>query len=192
MRLSAPAGETPPTTEGPLSPELDVVRLVKALEQHGVEYVIVGGLAALGYGAERLTNDADCVVRHDRANLDRLGRAMQDLGARLDVEGMTDEQAKLLPVQLDGRTLASMEISTWMTDAGGLDVLADIPAGDGRRVFYEELVGRASLLQGDGVVIRAAALDDIIASKEWTNRAKDREALAELYELRAARSETGG
>jgi hypothetical protein len=85
-----------------------------------------------------------------------------------------------------------MEISTWMTDAGGLDVLADIPAGDGRRVVYEELASRANLIQGDGFVIRAAALDDIIASKEWADRAKDREALAELYQLRAARSNAGG
>ncbi len=168
------------------------MRLVAALERYRVEYVIVGGLAVIGYGAERLTNDFDCVVRHDRINLDRLGHAMQELGARLHVEGMTDEEAKLLPVQLDGRTLESMEISTWMTDAGGLDVLADIPAGDGRRVVYEELAGRANLIQGDGFVIRAAALDDIIASKEWANRAKDREALPELYRLRAARSQTGG
>ena len=75
-----------------------------------------------------------------------------------------------------------------MTDAGGLDVLADIPAGDGRRVVYEELAGRATLVQGDGFVLRAAALDDIMASTEWANRAKDREALPELYELRAAHS----
>ena len=112
--------------------------------------------------------------------------------ARLHVEGMPDDEAKLLPVQLDWRTLESMEISTWMTDAGGLDVLADIPAGDGRRVVYEELAARANLIQGDGFVIRAAALDDIIASKEWANRGKDREALPELYELRAARRQTHG
>lgn len=152
-----PAAEIPPAPEDPSAPELDVVRIVTALDRHGVEYVIVGGLAAVGYGAARLTNDADCVVRHDPVNLDRLARAMQELGARLEVEGMTDDEAKLLPVQLDARTLASMEISTWMTDAGGLDVLADIPAGDGRRVVYEELASRANLIQGDGFVIRAAA-----------------------------------
>jgi len=31
----------------------------------------------------------------------------------------------------------TMEISTWRTDAGDFDVLAEIPAGDGRRVRYE-------------------------------------------------------
>jgi len=35
----------------------------------------------------------------------------------------------------------------------------------------------------DGVVIRVAALDDIVASKQHANRPKDREALPELEEL---------
>jgi hypothetical protein len=39
--------------------------------------------------------------------------------------------------------LAASELTTWRTDAGDFDVLADIPARDGRRVGYEELAGRA-------------------------------------------------
>lgn len=58
----------------------------------------MGGLAAISYGATRLTDDADCVVRRERANLDRLATAMRELGARLHVEGMGDEEAKQLPV----------------------------------------------------------------------------------------------
>lgn len=41
-------------------------------------------------------------------------------------------------------------------------------------------------LQGDGFVIRAAALEDIIRAKERANRPKDREALPELRALRDA------
>jgi len=167
-------------------PQLDVVRLVGTLDRHGVVYLIVGGLAATSYGARRLSDDADCVISRERTNLDRLAVAMRELGARLHVEGMSDEEAKQLPVQLDGDTLGALEISTWLTDAGGLDVLADLPAADGRRIPYEELARRATTIHGEGFVIRAAALDDIIASKEWANRKKDHEALPELYELRAA------
>ncbi len=175
----------PAPPDEPAKPQLDVARLLGALDRHGVEYLIVGGLAAVSYGATRLTDDADCVVRRERANLDRIAAAMRELGARLHVEGMSDEEAKQLPMQLDGETLGALEISTWVTDAGGLDVLADIPAADGRRIPYEELAGRANTIQGSDIVIRAAALDDIIASKEWANRQKDHDALPELYELRA-------
>ncbi|HVA43781.1 MAG TPA: hypothetical protein VNF50_09870 [Acidimicrobiales bacterium] len=125
-------------------------------------------------------------MRQQLVNLERLGAAMRELNARLVVEGMTDQEARQLPVQLDGATLARMNISTWRTDAGRLDVLTAIPAADGRRVGYDELVQRANLISGGNYAIRAAALSDIIASKESANRPKDHEALPELYEMRAA------
>lgn len=73
---------------------------------------------------------------------------------------------------------------------GPFDVLAGLEAPDGRLVPYEELAGRAMVLRGDGFVIRAASLEDIIGAKERADRAKDREALPELRALRDAG--TGG
>jgi hypothetical protein len=52
----------------PERPALDLGRLIGALERHGVEYLLCGGAAATAYGAERLTEDADCVVSRERAN----------------------------------------------------------------------------------------------------------------------------
>jgi len=86
--------------------------MIQILQRHGVEYIVVGGAAALSYGAERLTKDLDCVPRRDVKNLERLAAAMRELGARLDVEGLTDEESRRLPVQLDARTLARAEITT--------------------------------------------------------------------------------
>ena len=54
---------------------------------------MVGGVAAIGYGAQRSTEDADCVVRRERANLDRLAAALRELHARLRVGGMTEAEA---------------------------------------------------------------------------------------------------
>ena len=90
-------------------------------------------------------------------------------------------------MQLDGRSLAQMELSTWRSDAGDFDVLVGIPDRDGRVMSYEELIGRAEEQRLHGVVVRAAALDDIIASKEWANRPKDQRALPELRALRHRR-----
>lgn len=145
---------------------------------------MVGGIAARAYGAQRQTYDVDCMPEPSRDNLDRLAAAMRDLHARLRVGGMSDEESAVLPVQLTGSALVRMEISTWRTDAGDLDILADIPDRDGRHMRYEELVGRASVLNLDGIVVRVAALADVIASKEWANRPKDRDALPELRSLR--------
>lgn len=169
-------------------PSLDLRRIIQALDRHHVDYVVVGGSAATGYGATRLTADADCVPQRTPQNLTRLAAAMRELGARLDVEGLTDEEAKQLPVQLDAKMLSTHEISTWMTDAGGFDVLADIPGRDGQPLSFDTLNERAEVLDADGVTLRVAGLQDIIASKEWADRPKDREALPELYQLRAAQA----
>jgi predicted nucleotidyltransferase len=81
--------------------------------------------------------------------------------------------------------LARMEISTWRTDAGDVDILADMPDRDGRHLRFEELLERADSAVVAGLVVRVASLDDIIASKAWAGRPKDREALPELRRLRA-------
>ena len=48
---------------------------------------------------------------------------------------------------------------------------------------YEDLAARSQVLDYSGVSVRVAGLDDIIVSKEWANRPKDRAALPELHEL---------
>jgi predicted nucleotidyltransferase len=170
----------------PDGPPHDLPRLIEVLDRYEVEYLIVGGAAAYAYGAERPTDDADCVVRRERTNLDRLAGALRELHARLRVGGMSDAEARALSVQIDGTTLDMAGMSTWMTDAGPFDVLAGLEAADGHLVSYEELATRATVLYGNGFTIRAAALEDIIRAKERANRAKDREALPELRALRDA------
>jgi hypothetical protein len=180
--MTEPEGSGPPH---------DLERLIGVLDRHGVKYRLVGGAAGRAYGAQRLTEDPDCVVSRDRANLDRLAAAMRELNARLRVAGMADAEAALLPVQIDGRMLASADISTWMTDAGGFDVLPGLAGQDGKTIPYEDLIHRENLIGGEGFAIRAAALEDIITAKEHAARPKDREALPELYAIRdASRDET--
>jgi len=157
------------------------------LDAHRVEYILVGGIAAGAHGATRATEDLDLVARRTSDTLDRLAAAMRALASRLRVAGLDDDEARQLPVQLDGRSLAQMELSTWRSDAGDFDVLVGIPDRDGRVMSYEELIGRAEEQRLHGVVVRAAALDDIIASKEWANRPKDQRALPELRALRHRR-----
>lgn len=117
--------------EGP-----DLQRIFDALALHNVEYLLVGGIAARAYGARRPTFDVDCVPEPSRANLDQLAAALRHLHARLRVEGLSDDEAALLPVQVTGSTLVRMELSTWRTDGGDLDILADIPDRHGRHMSY--------------------------------------------------------
>ena len=125
-------------------PALDVDRLLTTLDRHEVDFVLVGGVAAIAYGARRPTADLDCVARRTSGNFDRLAAALRSLNARLRVHGLTDEEAAQLPTRIDKETLGRMEISTWRTDAGDFDVPTALPGRDGRRLRYDELIDRAT------------------------------------------------
>ena len=162
----------------------DPDRILESLDRHGVDYVLVGGVAARVHGAGRATADIDCVPATDEENLKRLADALTDLGARLRVGGMSDEDARQLPLRLDAATLAAFGSSTWTTDAGPLDLLVELRDPTGGRHPYADLASRAVDVVVGKVTIRVASLDDIIASKEYAGRPKDLEALPELQALR--------
>jgi len=127
-----------PPTPLPDTPSPDVARLTETLDRHGVDYLVIGGIATRAYGAERPTGDFDCLVRRSAENFDRLAAAMRELNARIRVGGLSDDEAAALPVQLDGLTLSRSQISTWSTDAGYLDVLVDMVNRQGHRQRYED------------------------------------------------------
>jgi hypothetical protein len=171
--------------------EFDPDRILAVLDAHRVEYLLVGGLAARAHGATRRTADIDCVPASSTANLERLATALRSLNARLRVAGMTDEEAAQLPVTLDGRTLERFGSSTWMTDAGPIDLLAELRDQSGGRHDYDDLAPRSVRYAVGSVTVRLAALGDIVASKEFAGREKDREALPELHELLRRQAPTG-
>jgi hypothetical protein len=57
-----------------------VEAIVRALNQHQVRYLIVGGLAVVAHGHVRLTVDIDLVLAVDRPNLTRAVEAIKSLG----------------------------------------------------------------------------------------------------------------
>ena len=55
-----------------------------------------------------------------------------------------------------------------------------VAVSDSRLKPCEELLERSTVLRGDGFLVRAAALEDIIEAKERAGRPKDGEGLPEL------------
>jgi hypothetical protein len=105
----------------------ELERILASLDRHGVEYILVGGLGARAHGATRPTMDLEFVPLSTSENLDRLADGLRELDARLRVAGMTDEEARQLPVVIDAATLRGFGSTTWRTDAGSIDVLHDVP-----------------------------------------------------------------
>lgn len=60
---------------------LDAERILRALAEHRVDYVLIGGLAVQTHGHVRTTIDADLIPAPDPANLERLASALRSLDA---------------------------------------------------------------------------------------------------------------
>jgi hypothetical protein len=159
-------------------PPLDEGPIFQALARHGVDYVLVGGVAARLHGATRPTQDLDICVSYDTQNLIRLVAALNQLGAKF--RGIWDE---LPPVSVE--SLRRMEIGTWRTPAGDLDVFIGIPDESGL-MCYETLLRKAVAREVAGCNVFVGCLEHIIASKQHAKRAHDRNAFPELEALLAA------
>lgn len=155
---------------------LDPACIFGVLAEHEVDYVLIGGLAAVLHGSPAMTNDADVVPDGDAANLDRLADALRALDARLRVE----QDPEGIAFDPHPALLAQMRIANLTTRCGDLDV-AFAPAGIDD---YGALSAAASWFEVAGRRIRVAALADIIRSKEAADRPKDRAVLPILYALR--------
>ena len=156
----------------------DFDRIASTLARHRVAYVLVGGMGAVAHGSALPTEDVDITPSRDRANLDRLARALTELNARIRSEG--EPQGVEFPCT--GAFLEAMPMMLNLTtDAGDIDLTirpSGFPQG------YDELAPRAVVLDvGNDIEIHVAALDDIIASKRAANRTKDRAALPYLEAL---------
>ena len=160
-------------------PELDPAELLGTFIRHEVAFVAVGGFGALLLGARRATKDIDLCVEWSDENLERVASALRELDARLKVD------PSYIEVPIDATLLARMEVATWRTRCGDVDVLLGIPrSARWDLARYGDLRERAELIELGHLVVPVAALQDIIRSKEISDRPADRDALPELLRLR--------
>lgn len=61
----------------------DQIDLLSVFNAHNVEYVVVGAHAVIAYTQPRATKDIDIFIRNDRANAERVFRALAEFGAPL-------------------------------------------------------------------------------------------------------------
>ena len=59
-RIAPPVATSSSMTTEP--PALDIDRILDVLKRHEVEFLLVGGVAAIASGARRPTSDLDCVT----------------------------------------------------------------------------------------------------------------------------------
>jgi hypothetical protein len=155
----------------------DPLRICAILLEEEVEFVVLGGFAAIVRGSSLPTKDIDVIPSRDRSNLDRLGRALTRMNAMIRISGDP------VPTKIDGAFLANMpNMLNLVTDFGEMD-LTFSPAGSAGD-FEGWKKGATLEVIDDGLTVLVASLDDIIDSKRAANRPKDQMALPYLESLR--------
>jgi predicted nucleotidyltransferase len=143
----------------------DPREILLTLARHGVDFVVVGGVAVQAHGHGRATRDLDIVPRPDLVNLSRLGEALAELSARL----LRPDRAVDVT---DPQLLTRAPLVPLMTAQGRLDLLnIELTAGAPRS--YDELRQRAEEAQIDGQTIPVAGLDDLVRMKRAAGRPHD-------------------
>jgi hypothetical protein len=139
-----------------------------------VDFVIIGGVAALVHGSAYVTRDLDVCYSRSGESLERLVAALAPLHPRL--RGAPSD----LPLKWGPRTLRAGLNFTLDTDMGPIDLLGEV-AGIGQ---YADAVAASELTTLFGRSCRILTLDALIRSKRAAGRPRDLEAVKELETLK--------
>jgi hypothetical protein len=150
-------GFVPGTLQG------DFETILRALADQRVDFIVVGGVAAVLEGAPVNTFDLDVVHSREPGNISRLLAALELLNATYRIQ----PERKLRP---DASHLASPGHQLLTTSFGPLDMLGSI----GRSRDYSDLLPHTIELEvGDDLRVRVLNLATLVTVKEETAGEKD-------------------
>jgi len=152
----------------------EMQELITRLLRHGVDFVVIGGVAAVAHGVSLVTGDLDVCCDFSVENLLRLQAAIGDLHP---VHRMTPRRLSLKLTPEFCRALKNLYLST---DYGQLDCLSNVLGlGD-----YGEVKRNSVVFQLPGGRCRFLSLDALIVSKEAAGRPRDHQAILQLKAIR--------
>ena len=160
---------------------IGIERLLGALSDEGVSFILVGGVAANAHGSARVTQDIDVSYSRDPHNLERLVKALAPFKPYL--RGAPPG----LPFEWSTATLKAGLNFTLSTSAGAIDLLGEITGG-GR---FEDLVPHSITVTIFGRETLLLDLPWLIHVKRAAGRPKDLEVIAELEILLEERDQSG-
>ena len=148
--------------------------LLKKLVSFDVDFVIIGGVAAVTHGSAYETRDLDICYRRSKENVKKLVKLLRSLHAKL--RGPKEE----LPFILDEKTFSFGLNFTFTTDLGDFDLLGEL-GGVGS---YDRVEMMSEPIDLCGFKVKVLSLDGLILSKRAANRPKDQAHLKELEAIR--------
>jgi hypothetical protein len=151
----------------------DFQRLIDALAENRVEFVVIGAVALVLHGSPRVTQDLDICYARNPENLERLAAAVAPF--RPSLRGAPPG----LPFTFDARTLQAGLNFTLVCAAGDFDILGEVQGVGG----YEQVAADAVPMEVYGHRILVMSLSALQKAKRSAGRLKDLPDLAEIEKL---------
>lgn len=148
-------------------------KLLPLLVQGGIEFILIGGVAANIHGSGRLTYDVDVVYNRSKKNMEALVDCLKPYKPYL--RGAPPG----LPFNLDLPTLRNGLNFTFITTLGDIDLLGEVVGGGA----YRDLLSHTIIVEAYDVKFKCVDLPTLIKLKRAAGRPKDLESLAELEAL---------
>jgi predicted nucleotidyltransferase len=140
-----------------------LAQLLDRLVESGIDFVLIGGYAAVLHGSSQVTQDLDICAVLTEENVGRLRDALRDLDPR---HRMTAEKVSFLDQPPPGTSMRNLYLRTRI---GVVDILTEVTGvGD-----YARLREKAQRVMFGGREVQLISLDDLIAAKEALARGKD-------------------
>ncbi len=152
---------------------------LQVLTKHGVDFVVVGGVAVAAHGSSLMTEDLDIVYRVEAGNVRRLLAALAELNARVYGDPRN--------LRFGFEHLNNLGHHLNATRAGRLGALGSL--GKHGDVLYEDLAVDAVRVEAFGTAFLCISLDRLIAVKQELGRPRDKLAVMELQAIRARTQE---
>jgi hypothetical protein len=157
----------------------DLSKLLKTLLANDIDFVLIGGFAAVVHGSTLVTQDLDICSAMSIENINKLRSVLKDLNPTHRMDRKANLSFLDHPKSLDGLNNIYLD-----TDLGILDILsATEPAGN-----FETIKKNAIDIPLYGFTCKVISIDDLIKVKTVMNRPKDIQAVIELKKVKELES----
>ena len=142
------------------------LKVLKAMEDEGVDYILIGGFAVILHGLPRFTMDMDFFIQMVEKNVHKLRKALYSAFGDSDIEEITFDELAKYPV-----------IRYGTPNGFHIDIMARL----GEAATYENL--EYEIMEIQGQKIRVATAEALLKLKEGTIRPEDKGDALFLKEL---------
>lgn len=160
---------------------LDYLAILKKLNEKGIRYIVVGGIAVNLYGIPRMTYDIDLIIDLEDKNLGKFLKLLKGWGFRpkVPVDIMDFAKKENRDEWIKNKNMKAFNLVNPEWAISEIDIVIDSP------VDYDKAHKKINKVKLHSVTIPVVSIDDLIKMKQVTDRQQDRADIRYLKELKS-------